>query len=213
MNAKPGRFRDPRFIAVWICAWHHRGMRLFVAIEIPEAIQTALAGMQQELRRAQADINWTKPENIHLTLRFLGEVEAGRVDALKRVCNETAARFRPFVLQMSGAGVFPNFRQPRVLWAGLSGETETAATLQKQLEAGLVASGFAREDKPFKPHLTIGRVKSPKNAGQVAALTEIYEVPDCSFEVREIVLMRSELLPAGARYTPLIKSSLRGGEI
>lgn len=183
-------------------------MRTFIAIEIPEAVKTVLSVMQNELRRAQADINWTKPENIHLTLRFLGEVDEKRLEDVKRSCAEAAAEFAPFTLKLNGAGVFPNFRQPKVLWAGLAGELEIAGKLQRRLEAGLTSLGFAPEDKPFKPHLTIGRVKSPKNARQVAALTEIQTLPDLPFEVQEIVLMKSELHSAGARYTSLAKFSL-----
>lgn len=183
-------------------------MRTFIAIEITEEIKTALSAMQKELRRAQADVTWTKLENIHLTLRFLGEVEEKQLEDVKRICAEASAQFAPFTLKLNGAGVFPNFRQPKVLWAGLAGELEAAGKLQRRLEAELTSLGFAPEDKPFKPHLTIGRVKSPKNARQVAALTEIQTLPDLPFEVRGIVLMKSELHPAGARYTPLAKFSL-----
>lgn len=183
-------------------------MRLFIAIEIPDPIKTELAKLQNELRRAQADVSWTKPENIHLTLRFLGEIAEGRLEALKRVCADAAAEFAPFTLTLDGAGVFPNFRRPRVLWAGLAGEIEVAARLQRRLEAGLAALGLAPDDKPFKPHLTLGRVKSAKNARQAAAMAEIYKLPALSFGVGGIVLMKSELRPAGARYTPLAQSAL-----
>src|SRR5689334_4831235 len=151
-------------------------MRTFIAIELPEQIKTELAKLQNELRRAQADVSWTKPENIHLTLRFLGEIQERQLEALKRVCAESAAEFAPFRLALKEAGVFPNFRQPRVLWAGLAGELEAAARLQRHLEEGVVSLGFAPGDKPFKPHLTVGRVKSGKNARQVAALAEIAEL-------------------------------------
>jgi len=183
-------------------------MRTFIAIGLPGPIKTELAKLQNELRRAQADVSWTKPENLHLTLRFLGEVEEGRLEALKRVCAESAAEFAPFTLRLNGTGVFPNFRQPRVLWAGLAGEIDAAARLQRRLEEGVVSLGFGPEDKPFKPHLTVGRVKSGRNARQVAALAEIADLPALSFEVGEIVLMKSELHAAGARYTPLHKSFL-----
>ncbi len=183
-------------------------MRIFIAIEIPPSVKTALASLQTELRRAAADVGWTKPENMHLTLRFLGEVEEARLGEVSRVCDEAAATVSSFTLRLSGAGVFPNFRQPRVLWAGVAGEIETAAKLQAQLEKVLVARGFPPEDKPFKPHLTIGRVKTPRNARQVAALAEIQSLPELAFEVSEIVLIKSELHPAGARYTALAKSKL-----
>src|SRR5262249_20105479 len=139
-----------------ICSFNR--MRTFIAIEMPKQIKAALARLQQDLRRAQADVSWTRQENFHLTLRFLGEVEERRLEALKQVCAESAAEFAPFTLRLGGAGVFPNLRRPRVLWAGLAGDVEIAAALQRRLEAGLVSIGFAPEDKAFSPHLTIGRV-------------------------------------------------------
>lgn len=184
-------------------------MRTFIAIEIPDAVKAALSAMQRELQRAGADVSWTGPENFHLTLRFLGEVEEKRLEEVKRVCGNAAATVPPFTLHLNGTGVFPNFRQPRVLWAGLAGEIEVARELQARVETGLVSLGFAPEDKPFKPHLTVGRVKSPKNARQVAALTEIHSLPELSFEVREIVLMKSDLHSTGARYTALARSELQ----
>jgi 2'-5' RNA ligase len=183
-------------------------MRTFIAIEIPDSIKTELAKLQNDLRRAQADVSWEKQENIHLTLRFLGEVEEEGLVVMKQVCAEIAADFAPFMLTLNGVGAFPNFRQPRVLWAGLAGEIKIAAQLQKRLEERVDSLGFKPDDKPFKPHLTVGRVKSGKNARQAAALAEIYQLPALSFEVSEIVLMRSELHASGARYTTLAKSAL-----
>src|SRR6185369_14737661 len=110
-----------------------RRIRLFIAIEIPDPIKAELTKLQNLLRRAQADISWTKPENIHLTLHFLGEVEEGRLEILKQRCAVSAAEFAPFMMTLDGAGVFPDFRRPRVLWAGLSGELEIATQLQKQI--------------------------------------------------------------------------------
>ncbi|HMZ18552.1 MAG TPA: RNA 2',3'-cyclic phosphodiesterase, partial [Blastocatellia bacterium] len=97
-------------------------MRTFIAIEIPPTVKTALAALQTELRRAAADVGWTTAENFHLTLRFLGEVEEARLGEIRRVCDETAATVSSFTLRLSGAGAFPNVRQPRVLWAGVAGE-------------------------------------------------------------------------------------------
>jgi 2'-5' RNA ligase len=184
-------------------------MRLFIAIAIPAEIKTALAALQNDLRRAGAEVSWTRPENIHLTLKFLGEIAEQQSNELAAACADTAVQFQPFTLSLNQPGVFPNARQPRVLWAGLAGEIETARQLQLQLEQRLSASGVARADKPFQPHLTIGRVKSGKNARQLVALADLHELPALSFAVREIVLMKSELHPAGARYTALANAPLR----
>ena len=184
-------------------------MRTFFAVELPRNVKAEMAHLQTELRRAGADVGWTNPENIHLTLRFLGEIEEGRLNSLKQVCAETVAEFHPFSLCLKETGYFPDFRRPRVLWVGLGGSIEIATQLQNRLEQGLMAFGFDREDKPFKPHLTIGRVKSGKNIKPLVAKADMYRLPELSFEVGEIVLFKSELLPAGARYTALSKSKFR----
>lgn len=182
-------------------------MRAFIAIEIPEEIKTALTRLQNDLRRAKAEVSWTKPENIHLTLKFLGEIEESQASEIAQAC--AAAEFQSFTLSLNGAGVFPNARQPRVLWAGLAGEIETLTAMQRRLEDRLAAIGVEGDEKAFRPHLTIGRVKSNRNAREIVARAEAYSLPALSFDVREIVLMKSELHPAGARYTALAKAYLR----
>jgi 2'-5' RNA ligase len=184
-------------------------MRTFIAIEIPAEIKTALSGLQTELRRAGAEVSWTKPESIHLTLKFLGEIEERLVGEIERACVDVAAEFQPFTLDLNGAGVFPNARQPRVLWAGLSGEIGKAVEIQRRLDERLAAIGFEREEKPFRPHLTIGRVKSNRKTRELLALTRSYQLPKLSFDVKEIVVMKSELHPAGARYTSLARAGMR----
>ena len=185
-------------------------MRTFIAIEIPSEIKSALAALQDELRRAGADVSWTKPENIHLTLKFLGEVDEMRIGEVEKVCVRAAAEFQPLTLSLKETGVFPNARQPRVLWAGLSGEIEKAVEMRGLLDEGLALIGFDREEKDFRPHLTIGRVKSNRKTRELLALAGAHQVPELSFVVTEIVLMKSELHPAGARYTPMAKAFLRG---
>jgi 2'-5' RNA ligase len=183
-------------------------IRTFIAIEIPSEIKSALAAFQSELRRVGADVGWTKPEGIHLTLKFLGETEEGLVGEIGAICNELAAETRPFELGLHGAGVFPNPRKPRVLWAGLSGEIEKTGALRRKLNERLARLGFEPEEKEFNPHLTLGRIKSDKKIRELLALAGAYTLPELTFEVREIVLMKSDLQPTGARYTRLAKASL-----
>ncbi len=184
-------------------------MRTFIAIEIPAEIKTAISELQTELRRAGADVSWTKPESIHLTLKFLGEIEERLINEIERTCVDVAAEFQPFTLDLNGTGVFPNARQPRVLWVGLAGEIEKAVEIQRRLDERLMAIGFEREEKPFHPHLTIGRVKSNRKTRELLALADSYQLPKLAFDVKEIVVMRSELLPAGARYTSLARAGMR----
>jgi len=183
-------------------------MRTFIAIELPSEIKDALASLQTELRRAGADVSWTRPENIHLTLKFLGEVDERRIGEVEKVCVASAAEFQPFTLRLNETGVFPNARQPRILWAGLAGEIEKTVEMRKRLDDGLALIGFEREEKDFRPHLTIGRVKSNRKIRELLALAGARQVPALSFVVTEIVLMKSELHPAGALYTPVAKVSL-----
>jgi len=185
-------------------------MRTFIAIEIPSEIKSALAALQNELRRAGAEVSWTKPENIHLTLKFLGEVDERRIGEVEKVCVDSAAEFPSFALSLGATGVFPNSRQPRVLWAGLSGDVEKTDEMRRRLDERLALIGFGREEKGFQPHLTIGRMKSNRKSRELLALTDSHPLPALSFVVSEIVLMKSELHPAGARYTPLAKASMHG---
>jgi 2'-5' RNA ligase len=185
-------------------------MRTFIAIESPSEIKAALAALQTALRRAGADVSWTKPENLHLTLNFLGEVDERRIVEVEKACIDLAAEFQPFTLRLNDTGFFPNARQPRVLWAGLSGEVENVAEMHRRLDERLSLIGFKREEKKFHPHLTIGRLKSNKKTRELIALTDAYRLPALSFVVTEIVLMKSELHPAGAEYTPMAKIGLIG---
>lgn len=183
-------------------------MRTFIAIEIPAEIRAALAALQIDLRRAKADVGWTKPDNIHLTLQFLGEIEEQRISEIADVLAGCAGQFQAFTLRLNGVGVFPNARQPRVLWAGLSGEVETLLAMQRDLAARLSAIGIKGDGKAFHPHLTIGRVKSNRNARELVAQADLSSLPALPFAVHEIALVKSELLPAGARYTALARASL-----
>src|SRR5215475_10815429 len=117
-------------------------MRTFIAIEIPSEIKSALAVLQTELRRAGADVSWTKPENMHLTLNFLGEVDERRIEEVERACVASAAEFQPFTLSINDTGVFPNARQPRVLWAGLSGQVENVVEMRRRIDERLAQIGF-----------------------------------------------------------------------
>jgi 2'-5' RNA ligase len=185
-------------------------MRTFIAIEIPTEIKSALTALQTDLRRAGADVSWTKPENMHLTLNFLGEVDERRIGEIEKACVSSSAEFQPFTLSLNGTGVFPNARQPRILWAGVAGEIEKAVEMRRRLEERLALIGFEPEEKDFRPHLTIGRVKSNRKTRELLALADAHGLPALSFVVTEIVLMKSELRPEGAEYTPIARASLRG---
>src|SRR5262249_58238136 len=121
-------------------------MRTFIAIEIPSEIRSGLAVLQNELRRAGAEVSWTKPENIHLTLKFLGEVDERRIGEVEKVCVDSAAEFPSFALSLGATGVFPNSRQPRVFWAGLSGDVAKTDEMRRRLDAGLAVICLGHEE-------------------------------------------------------------------
>jgi RNA 2',3'-cyclic 3'-phosphodiesterase len=187
-------------------------MRSFIAIEIPSHVKDALGKLQDELRRTGGDVAWVNPESIHLTLKFLGEVEKKRIGEVEKVCLATSEKLPTFKLSLNGSGAFPNARHPRVLWAGLSGETTTLRRLQEHLDEQLAPIGFDPEEKDFRPHLTIGRVKSNRNVGELITRADLYQMPALSFVVEEIVLMKSDLHSEGAIYTKLFNAKLRNPE-
>jgi 2'-5' RNA ligase len=185
-------------------------MRCFIAIEVPSEIKSAFIELQNDLKIAKADVAWTNPDNVHLTLKFLGEIDKKLISEVEKVCLETIANMRPFKLSINGTGVFPNPRHPRVLWVGLGGEVESLEQLQEQLDERLGGIGFDNEEKDFQPHLTVGRIRSNKNLRELLTRSDSYRLPALTFEVREIVLMKSDLLSSGACHTELARARMNG---
>jgi RNA 2',3'-cyclic 3'-phosphodiesterase len=183
-------------------------VRTFIAIDLEPGLKTALQELIRKLKATGADVRWTRGEGLHLTLKFLGDVDAEELDKVKRVMGHVAGRHRSFPLEFSGTGAFPNERSPRVLWVGFAAEPGLLE-LQKGLELGLETEGFAREDRPFKPHLTLGRVKGPgRISDAVQALAR--ETPERwgGMTVRKISLFESRLRPTGAEYLVVAEAEL-----
>lgn len=151
------------------------------------------------------------PEGWHLTLAFLGSVEETRVDAIASALLPIAAAASPMRLSVEGLGTFGGGRRPRVLWAGIGGESQRLVDLASEVRRALAPLGFAEEARPFSPHLTLARARHPRGDVELAACRDRYADGGWgSFELREIVLYRSELSQQGARYTPLHTLSLGG---
>ena len=187
-------------------------IRTFIAIEIPDGIKAAMADVQGALRKTGADVGWTRPEGVHLTLKFLGPVEAALipklVDALEAAIKDEA----PLVVDVKGAGVFPNARAPRVVWLGFGGDIDALAELARKVEAACEGLGFKPEGRPFKPHLTLGRVKSSKGVKALMdALKSFEKVELGGFKAESVSIMKSELKPSGAVYTQLQEIKLNAG--
>ncbi|MBM4285921.1 MAG: RNA 2',3'-cyclic phosphodiesterase [Deltaproteobacteria bacterium] len=186
-------------------------LRTFLAIDLPGSVRPALAQVQEELRRCGADVRWVPVGNIHLTLKFFGEIAEARVEPLCAAAGEVAARQASFRLQLTGAGAFPSLKNPRVVWMGVGGDLPVVGALHRQLEAAFEALGFPREGRPFAPHLTLGRVKSPRGRERLTdCLSRLVDPETPPFPVSEIILYRSILSPQGATYVPLKVITLGG---
>jgi RNA 2',3'-cyclic 3'-phosphodiesterase len=188
--------------------------RLFVAIDLPPDAKALLAELQAQLQQHTRAVRWANPAGTHLTLKFLGEVDRAVVDHVVAGMR-SATRRSPFSLHTTELGVFPNARRPRVVWLGVGGDREPLARLQAAVENTIGPLGFPAEDRPFSPHLTLGRTKrdpSPADLLSISHAVEQTKVPrSVVWIVRELVLMRSERLSTGARYTPVASVALDGG--
>lgn len=187
-------------------------MRAFVAVEMSEAIRAALGKLITELQRFDAPVKWVKPESIHLTLKFLGDVADASLPAAMEILNKCVAGVAPFQLAVKGAGGFPSLRRPRVLFVGAEDTSKTAAELARRLNREMTRAGVPREDRKFRSHITIGRVRRPRPMGALAQRLEALADRECgSMTVDRIVLMQSQLTATGPIYTPVEHAALKGG--
>ncbi len=177
-------------------------IRTFICIEIPDPIKARISDIQRRLRNTDAQVSWVRTENIHLTLKFLGDVPRSAIERVCRATEAAAETCGEFEITVSGAGCFPSPQNPRVLWIGLAALPESLRELHTRIEDLLARQGFPREQKRFSPHLTIGRVRSPRNAALVAEKLIAGGFAPASFTARECIVMRSELKSTGSVYTP-----------
>jgi RNA 2',3'-cyclic 3'-phosphodiesterase len=179
-------------------------IRSFIAIELPQGIMASLKTVQDEMKSKAFKVKWVRPENIHLTLKFLGNIDAADTAKISGAMRNAVRNQKPFVLVARGAGVFPGIRRPKVVWVGLSGRTRSLVDLQGALDANLADIGYPKEPRPFKGHLTIGRIKRAPDSKTVAEMLQARAgfVSD-EFKVNQICLFKSTLHPTGAVYSKL----------
>jgi 2'-5' RNA ligase len=179
-------------------------IRSFIAIEVPPALKSRMEEILRELRRTDADVKWVRPEAVHLTLKFLGSIRPEDVERISLALSSVIAGGDPFEVRVQGMGCFPNPRNPRVVWMGVDRGKEELVSLQKAVEKKMSELSFPPEDRPFSPHLTLGRVRSPRGKAGLTQALEKHKGADIGiFQAREVILFRSELRPAGAVYTKL----------
>lgn len=186
-------------------------VRCFVAVLLESAVLEEVLVVQRLLRkRLPQGVRWAQPDQIHLTLSFLGDVEASRLEDLTAALDKAVAGHAPFQLGLKGLGVFPERGRPRVIWLGLTGDLAALAALQGSAVGAVGSWGNHRETKPFHPHLTLGRVRPEVgfDEGAVEELREVEGPRSVEWTVREVSLMSSDLAAAGARYTVVSTSAL-----
>jgi len=184
--------------------------RLFIAIDLGQTIQGAVAKAIERARPLAPKAKWVHPEASHVTLAFLGSRPEPEIEAIGKRLEAAASPHRPLSLQLAAAGTFGASRHPRVLWLGLAGDLEALGRLRASIEAGAAPFGYAAEQRPFAPHLTLARSRDPKGElGLAACATLLGGSIQGETRVDTVVLFRSDLSPKGARYTPLFEVELK----
>lgn len=184
-------------------------LRTFIAIELPMAVSRELAAIQQRLRDHGLKLRWVKPGNIHLTLKFLGDIMPADVQDIGSAMHAAAQATPPFDVTVQGLGVFPGILRPKVLWSGLGGAPERLVCLHSSLEDALAERGIAREKRPYKGHLTLARIKGALDSRRLVSAIEAEGMFEpLPLAVSELVLFQSRLQPTGAVYTPLVRIRL-----
>ncbi|MBX6362987.1 MAG: RNA 2',3'-cyclic phosphodiesterase [Gemmatimonadetes bacterium] len=186
-------------------------MRLFVALTLDAAERRRVAEAAARLRESGLPVRWVDAESLHLTLKFLGEVPDRAVGVVEDVVRRVAASIPPFHVGLGGIGAFPDLQRPRVVWMGVQAPPELGR-LQARLEEEFAREGFAREERPYSAHLTLGRTRPGARAHELRPLRELASLVDYSgaIEARTVDVMRSRLSPAGARYERI--AALRLGD-
>jgi len=189
-----------------------RKLRTFIALKTPSGWDEKLGDLQRELKSKFGNnaFRWIKPEQIHITLRFFGWLTINQIEELNRILPAIASKHSPFNLTCSGLGCFPNPKRPRVFWAGLAGDLSLASALQALIVNATAHLGEPPEDRPFKPHLTLARLKEPDRS-QIADLDRVikrgFQI-DEPWSVDHVLLMQSHLSPQGSEYETLASYSL-----
>ncbi len=179
-------------------------IRSFIAIELPTETRSGLERITGKLKASAGDVRWVKTDDIHLTLKFLGDVEEERIAEIGGCIEHCVQAISPFPLAVRGLGAFPSDHSPQVIWIGAADESGSLSRMQRTLEDGLSRLGFKKEKRPFSPHLTLGRLKSPRGKDAVRRALAEFKNADCgSCTAEAVCLFKSELKLGGAVHTRL----------
>ena len=183
-------------------------IRCFIAIALPQEIKIGLEQYIRSLRKISPDIRWVRAENIHITLKFLGEIEQDLLDKVEFSLKSISEVFQPFYIYLKGSGSFPNEKRPRIIWVGIEAlQNNLLLKIYNWIENRLETLGIKKEQRKYTPHLTIGRIKFPQNMNKLFQYMKQYPFQGEQFGVKEILLMQSLLKPSGVEYKVIDKYS------
>jgi 2'-5' RNA ligase len=181
-------------------------IRSFLAFELPEPIKKIVIQVSGEIRKSSLDVRWVRPEFIHLTVVFMGDIQSDQIPLMGEPLNAVCSNHEPFKISLKPMGCFPNSRNPRVIWLGIDGDLERMSRFRDDLQHALSPFGIKEEERAFRPHLTLGRFKKPgkrqTELEQILATYRDLASPACT--LGELVLFRSDLKPGGAVYTKML---------
>lgn len=186
-------------------------VRTFVAVLIAENLKERISRVQERIKKFASDVKWVSPENLHVTLKFLGGVPEDRIEQVCSTVEEAAGSVPPFELSLSRLGAFPSPRNARVVWIGIEDGRDELVSLARRVDDSLARHGFERESRPFAAHVTIGRTRQGRRPDGLAE--GLQEAPSEDLgrqKVERVVMMRSDLMPQGPVYTPLKVVDLAG---
>ncbi len=184
--------------------------RVFCAVELPDPVREQLSEHIRDVRQAVPDAvaSWTRVENIHLTLKFFGNVAVDRIPTISEAIAKATKEFSLFQIEVGGTGVFPKSSRAQVLWIGVNDPSGKLVGLQRQVENECAKKAFEKEDRAYRPHLTIARIRRPEGARQLADAHLQIKFEPAQMAIQEIILFRSELNSKGSRYTPISRHEL-----
>ena len=187
-------------------------IRAFIAVSLPDNAIQILEEIQEKLKFKGIKASWVKPENLHLTLKFLGNVPVQDIDPVFSTMHNVVSDFSKFELSAGGLGVFPGVKKGRVVWAGIGGRTDILKNLFQSLEDHLLLLGIKKERQRFSPHITLGRIKTPVPPAELIPLIqECKDIRSRSFKLGSIDFFKSELTPFGAIHTLLLQAEIKPG--
>ncbi|MGE5586825.1 MAG: RNA 2',3'-cyclic phosphodiesterase [Clostridia bacterium] len=186
-------------------------IRCFIAVFLDPALRPQVVALQRHLAQSGADVKWVEPENLHFTIKFLGDVEESRLAGLAASLRACVGEVNPFELSLGAAGAFPRLQDPRVIWVGVEAGRQPFVTLASMVEEAMKAEGFKREGKGISPHLTVGRARSGRNLHALADRLASSAPLEGTMKVDKIQLVASELTSRGPIYNPVATVSLSRG--